>query len=234
MNELANEQVERNGVYAPDPRSAGARTILFDNGSNVRLLNQLLGLDGGTTADAGGYADGVVPASQTFASELPNPSELPHRAKGLPGSRSSANAPEEAPQYGYGLPASEGAEPAGTPPSMLTSQLPASMSQSVWPTATALSSGAFLQPHIDPWPLRGNGILGGYRPASAGGGILGGLKADSPWLTPSYGILGPLTQPSAGGAGSVSPQRNDNPSWMLPDLWSGRMQDDAGLDDSNR
>ena len=133
-------------------------------------------------------------------------------------------------------PATGWSEPAGTAASLLTSQLPASISPSVWPIPTAHSSAAFPPPDVDPWPLRGNGILSGYRPAAAGGGILGGLTAGNPWPSPGNGILGGLTRAPTGSAPSGHAAGDDDPLWaqMLQDVWSRRMQDDPDPNDSNR
>lgn len=236
MNELANKQIEDNGVYAPYPGSPGARTILFDNGKNVRLLNQLLGMGGATTADANDYAGGVVPASHAF----PSP-ELPYWADGLPDSASPdlSNPPGKTPQYGYWLPQSGWPEAPATPASLLTPQpfSPASIAPGVRPTENAHSSFALAAQAPDARPSPGNGILSGLSAATGrGNGILSGLTPADAWPSPGNGRLGGLGPAAAGSSGSGSAEGDDHPWWAqtLQEMWLRRLQDDPSLDDSNR
>jgi len=93
-------------------------------------------------------------------------------------------------------------------------------------------------PSLDARPFPGNGILGGFGPASSasGKGILSGLIPDDAWPTPANGVLGALSPPSVGNSGSGGPETG-GPSWwaqMLHEMLLRRLQGDASLDESNR
>ena len=166
--------------------------------------------------------------------------QSPQRMNGLPdpGPSELSDLLGRIPLYGYEPLAGGSSEIPTSSASRLTSQpfAPSRMSPGVWPTGNAHSFAAAAPPDFNPWPLRGNGILGGYMPASAGGGILGPVRADNGWPSPGNGILGGLTQAPAGRSASANSAGEGLPSLaqMLQELWSRRLQDDPYPDDRGR